>query len=334
LKIVLLHDSVLPARHYGGIERVVMNLAHELTAVGHQVVLACRAQSQVSPYEHVVLPRNYLELAPETYLPKDVDFLHLHQPLRVRPKIPYLVTIHGNAQPGESYWPNSCFLSRSHAANHNSSVFVYNGINVSDYPFVAQKENYFAFLARAKWRVKNLKTCLDLSKDIDVRLEVMGGSGLSTSRVRYHGSIGEDQGKLEILSRATALLYPTNWPEPFGMALVEAMACGTPVIASANGAMPEIVSPATGVICKSYDEFVLAAKQISTLVRVEDCRAHVEKNFSSRAMAENYLKLYEEIVRVGEFKQSPRYAHRPESVQLLYKPTLLNRLKLKLLRKI
>lgn len=323
MKIALLHDSVLPPKTYGGIERVVMLLARELTTLGHQVVIVSRKGSVVTDYEHVELPEHFPDYIKK--LPQDLDFLHSHQPLqKYTPQIPYLITIHGNGKPGEIFDSNSSFVSRSHATNHSAKYFVYNAIDVDSYAFSEKKENSFSFLAKASWRVKNLKTAIQLARDTKTQLEVLGGTGTDSQWVKYHGLVGESE-KNQILPRTKALLYPTNWDEPFGLAVLEALACGTPVIASSNGAMPELITPEVGFICKTYSEMLQATDKISHILP-ETCRNHVRQQFSAARMATDYLKLYEKIQAQGKLDHEPRSNFKKSSVTYLFKPTLVNKM--------
>lgn len=332
MRIALIHDSILPAKNYGGIERVVLSLAREFTRLGHQVIVVCREGSPLRDYETLKLPEGFSLAEVEQKLSLDV-FQHWHQPIRTAPKSNYLVTIHGNGQPGEQYLPNTNFLSESHARDHGGKHFVYNGVDVEDFPYVEKKEDYFVFLARAKWRVKNLKTAIAFARDLNTRLEVIGGDGISSRHVRYHGSLNEKQGKLEIVSKAKALLYPTNWQEPFGLALLEAWSCGTPVISSVNGAMDELVTPEVGFKCRTYEEFVRAGRAIES-IQPRKCRQHVERNYSSAKMAERYIDLMNLILEKRTLEQKPHYAFDSARTHLLYKPTILNKLRLHLTGKI
>jgi glycosyltransferase involved in cell wall biosynthesis len=332
VKIALMHDSVLPPKTYGGIERIVVSLAHEYRRLGHQVIVLCRKGSKLDDFESFDLPAGYQSEPPSDWLPKGIDFLHSHQPLPLKPDIPFCVTIHGNGHEGEKYWRNTNFLSESHTRNHHGKYFVYNGVNPEWYPFVEKKEDYFVFLARTTWRVKNVKTAIAWANDLGVRLEIMGGSGVSRGRIRYHGLVDEPE-KVKLLSHARALIYPTNWDEPCAGAPLEALACGTPVISSVNGCMPELVRPGTGVVCASYIELLGSVKKLESIKPI-DCRRAVEEYFSVQRMAHDYLQLFDRILKQGELDQEPRYDFQKESVRLLYKPTIANRLRLTVLGKI
>jgi len=332
VKIALMHDSLLPPKTYGGIERIVVSLAYEYRRLGHSVIVLCQKGSRLDDFETFDLPPNYANEAPERWLPQGIDFLHSHQPLPLKPTLPFLVTIHGNGHVGEKYWANTNFLSQSHCRNHNGKYFVYNGVDQNHYPFVEKKSDYVVFLARTTWRVKNVKTAIAWANDLGVRLEIMGGSGVSRGGIHYAGLVNEEK-KVELLANARALIYPTNWDEPCAGAPLEALACGTPVISSNNGCMPELVRPGTGVICKNYEELKAAVDQVASL-RTQDCRNAVENYFSVSRMAADYLSLFERILKTGELDQAPSYNFDSKSVQFLYKPTLLNRVRLALTGKI
>jgi glycosyltransferase involved in cell wall biosynthesis len=110
----------------------------------------------------------------------------------------------------------------------------------------------------------------------------------------YLGEVPHER-KLELLAGARALLFPIRWDEPFGMVMLESMACGTPVLAFAEGAVPEVVEDGlTGFVCKDKDEMVEAVGRVDELRR-EDCRAAVEGYFSTRRMVADHLELYREL---------------------------------------
>jgi glycosyltransferase involved in cell wall biosynthesis len=323
MKIGLLHDSLLPPKGYGGIERIVVTLAEEYLRRGHSVVVFCREGSVIPGCE--IRDWKTLDLS-------GIDFLHSHQPLHTKPSVPFLVTIHGNGHEDEKYFSNTNFLSQSHARNHNAKYFIYNGVDQNHYPVVTKKEDYFVFLARTTWRVKNVKTAIAWANDLGVRLEIMGGSGISRGLINYNGLVDEDQ-KLELLSRARALIYPTNWDEPCAAAPLEALACGTPVITTANGCMPELVREGTGIVCRDYRELLEAGDKVRSIDPLK-CRAAIENYFSLSRMTDDYLKMFDKILRDGELDHKPRYHFKKSSVQFLFKPTFKNRIQYSLLGKI
>jgi glycosyltransferase involved in cell wall biosynthesis len=330
MHILLFHDSKLPPPHYGGIERIVVTLAEEYTRLGHKVSVLCRQGSKLVGSSVVELPAGWKGGDIEKLIPSDVEFIHSHQPLEVEPSRPYLVTIHGNGHPNERYLANTNFLSQSHARNHSSNIFVFNGVDPQRYTFVSKKEDYFIFLARTTWRVKNLKTVIAWANDLKVKLKIIGGNGVSRGNIEYVGFV-DDVVKNKILGGARALVYPTNWDEPCAGAPLESLACGTPVISTKNGCMPEMVNDGvTGVTCDTYKD-LLEAKDKVAKANPKDCREAVEKYFSVGRMAKDYLALFERIIRDGKLvdeKNLPHYNFKKESVRFLYKPTLVNQARL------
>jgi glycosyltransferase involved in cell wall biosynthesis len=118
---------------------------------------------------------------------------------------------------------------------------------------------------------------------------------LTLPHVEFIGEINQEQ-KAEFLGDAAALVFPIAWREPFGLAMIEAMACGTPVIAFRNGSVPEVVDDGvTGFIVGDEDEAVAATQRLKSLDRAR-IRGVFERRFSARRMAEDYLKIYREVV--------------------------------------
>jgi glycosyltransferase involved in cell wall biosynthesis len=115
--------------------------------------------------------------------------------------------------------------------------------------------------------------------------------------VEFIGEINESQ-KSEFLGNALALLFTIDWPEPFGLVMIESMACGTPVIARRCGSVPEVIRDGvTGFIASEMDEMVAAVKKVATLSR-EGCRQEFERRFSVEVMAEKYERIYRELIMI------------------------------------
>jgi len=129
---------------------------------------------------------------------------------------------------------------------------------------------------------------------------------LGSSLIEFVGEVSDVE-KWDLLEDAGALIFPLSWPEPFGLAVIEAMACGTPVISRPLGAIPEIVRDGrTGFLRHTIDEMVAACREIHTLDRTV-CRADVEDRFSARAMALGYLDAYQRVIERagGEWSAQP-----------------------------
>ncbi|MFQ5351779.1 MAG: glycosyltransferase family 4 protein, partial [Candidatus Binatia bacterium] len=113
--------------------------------------------------------------------------------------------------------------------------------------------------------------------------------------IEFVGEVGESE-KEELLGGAHALLFPIDWPEPFGLAMIEAMACGTPVIAFGRGSVPEVVDDGeTGFVVADVDDAVEAVERVKTLSR-RGCRAVFERRFDVRRMARDYLSVYSRLL--------------------------------------
>src|SRR4029453_19016667 len=122
---------------------------------------------------------------------------------------------------------------------------------------------------------------------------------LADPRIQHIGEIGEDQTET-FLGKAYALLFPIEWPEPFGLVMIEALACGTPVIAYRRGSVPEVLEDGvTGWIVKGLEEAVQAVERVPVLSRPR-CRQVFEERFSASRMTRDYLRLYWRGGRAGE----------------------------------
>jgi glycosyltransferase involved in cell wall biosynthesis len=124
---------------------------------------------------------------------------------------------------------------------------------------------------------------------------------LSAPDIEYIGEIGESE-KSEFLGNALAFMFTIDWPEPFGLAMIEALACGTPVIARPCGSIPEVIRHgATGFIVKSVEEMVAAVRDIGKLAR-EECRREFENRFTVEIMVDRYEQVYRQLIEGGQHK--------------------------------
>jgi len=199
-------------------------------------------------------------------------------------------------------------------ASHSTvpvSAVIHHGVRPDDYPVGAGDGDYLLFLGRfspdkgareAALAVHegggNLVIAAKMREPGEVEYFHEQVEPLLGTRIRYVGEVGR-QHKLELLGSARALINPIRWPEPFGLAMIEALACGTPVLTLRWGAAPEIVDDGTtGFVCDSDADLVAAIGRVGELDRA-DCRRALETRFSADRMVREHLDLYERLLRAA-----------------------------------
>jgi len=304
MHVVLASHQQLPAKGYGGPQRVVVALVRGLAALGHRVTLLALPGSRVPEAKVVEVPaRKFGDAAHlATYVPGDADILHAHVPLKPGPQLPpQLQTIHRNLKPGSPAQVNAIFLSRDHARRHGSEVFVYNGLDPAEYifrRFPKRAEQFDLFLGNLH-SAKGYHWAVEASKHAGHRLVVAGGWRPSfTGAVKYVGEVDGGK-KAALLARARCLWNPAQWDEPFGLVTIEAFLSGTPVLGTRRGALPELITPEVGALCDTMEEMIAAAHTIHTR-RPEACRALAERRFTHVVMAEEYVRMYRCLLDTGK----------------------------------
>jgi len=293
------YPKVLPVKKYGGTQRIAVNLMKAQAKMGHKVYLLSLAGTYLPSIDVITMKRPIQNF--EAFIPENVDIIQLYSTPQIVPKKPYLVRIGGNGKPGEKFLPNTVFVSRDHAIRHGSTHYIYSGINLNDFIYREKKEDYFIFLAKVSWKVKNVDLAIRLAKVMGFKLIVAGGWRLSFRRnIKFIGEV-DDKKKAELLAGAKALIFPTNWQEPIGNVALEALASGTPVITTNKGAMPEVVTSDVGFRCNTFGEFREAIKRIDE-ISPKKCRERVENNFTAEIMAEKYINAYEKIIQAGSLQ--------------------------------
>ena len=313
MHIALVHHAVIPPKKYGGTERVVFWLAKALISKGHQVTVLAKEGSVIPGATLIPFKENW-----ESQIPANVDVVHLWTSPRETPKKPYLVTIEGNGRAGEKFLPNTVFVSAKHASFHGSQNFVYNGIDLETFESSPNKENYLVFLAKASWKVKNLEGAIQVAQKAKMPLHILGSrdwpfgihkvfqKALSvlvpgSRMIQYWGMVGDAE-KKEVLKKARGLIFPVLWHEPFGIAVIEALASGCPVFATPYGSLPELVTPDVGTLSNSVE--TLAQSILQSKFLPENCIRRVKQEFTMEKMAEKYLKYYQAIRSTGTLEES------------------------------
>ena len=254
---------------------------------------------------------------------KEFDVIHfhvdyLHFPLARRHSLVHLTTLHGrldipDLQPLYREFPEMPVVSISDAQREplpwvNWQATVYHGLPQDLYRFRPEPGTYLAFLGRISPE-KRVDRAIEIAKQIGMPLRIAAKVDrvdqeyfqtvveplLRDPLVEYVGEIGEGE-KDEFLGNAYALLFPIDWPEPFGLVMIEAMACGTPIIAYRRGSVAEVMEEGrTGFIVSTLEEAIEAARHIPQLSRAR-CREVFEQRFTSRHMAAGYLRVYEQLI--------------------------------------
>ncbi len=246
-----------------------------------------------------------------------VDYLHFPLSRRLRP--PHVTTLHGRLDlpdlvPLYQEYREMPVISISDAQRHplpwlNWQGTVHHGLPNDLYTFQEKPGSYLAFLGRISPE-KRVDRAIQIAKRLGMPIKIAAKIDevdreyfaeivlplLRDPLVELVGEIGEGE-KNEFLGNAYALLFPIDWPEPFGLVMIEALACGTPIVAYRNGSVPEVlVEGETGFICTGLEGAVRAAKRIPSLSR-KRCREVFETRFTAERMAEDYLALFELLRR-------------------------------------
>ena len=276
-------------------------------------------QQQLMIYEQIMASKMYEDAQENKY-----DIIHaFHLTPKILPfvnltKTPTVFTLH---DPMSASWNKSIeYCSWKNKARYisisdnqrkgmpdlNYAGTVYNGMEIEKFKFEKKQGDYLAFLGRYSSE-KGADTAVSVAIKSEEKLKMAGtvwGGGFYNEKIKPYLKKDEieDLGFLNgkdvsnFLRNAKALLFPIRWEEPFGLVMIEAMACGTPVIAFNRGSVSEIVKHnKTGFVVENEKEMIEAIKNIDKINR-EDCRKYVEENFTVEKMVEGYEKIYEKII--------------------------------------
>lgn len=322
----------VPPKHYGPWERFVSLLTEGLVERGVDVTLFATADSVTTARLVGTAPRGYSE--DPTLNPKVWECLHIsavferanefdliHNSFDFLPltysglvDTPVLTTIHGFSSPSivpvyEKYDGSTYYVSISHANRHEKLTYlatIHHGIEIEEFVHYPEEGDYLLFFGRIH-PDKGTAEAIEVASRVGKPLVIAGiiqdqgyfdrkvAPHLDEKHVRYIGSVGPDR-RCEVLGRACGLLHLINFDEPFGLSVVESMACGTPVIACARGSMPELIQPGeNGFLVNSVEEATAAVQALGSLDR-HRIRASVETRFSRERMVDDYLRAYRTVV--------------------------------------
>lgn len=325
-----------PPRRYGPWEWVASLLTEELVRRGHEVTLFATGDSQTSACLRWVCPAPFFEPEGQQLERKLYEYLHsalpfeaadefdvIHNHYNMYPLVfssfvrtPVVTTVEGFSSPGVAdlmrRYAQTAFVSisladRRHAPDAHWVANVYHGIPVEDYPFGGTPKGYLCFVGRIHPE-KGVREAIEVADAAGIPLKIAGliadqryfdteiQPRLRPGKIDYLGEL-EDAEKKALLRDAVAFLHLNAYPEGFGLAPVEAMACGTPVIAMNRGSMPEVVAHGeTGFVVSTADEAIRVIAQVNSISR-RACRERVEQKFTVSRMADQYEDVYAQVMR-------------------------------------
>lgn len=331
----------VPPSGYGGVELVVAVLADGLTERGHDVTLFASGGSQtkanlVSPLTDPPDPAllgnpwfdAYHALSAYLAIGDEFDVVHDHSGITgsamgalLRGNPPVVHTLHGPwTEVTRRYYDllhervQLVAISEAQRADNPGVRYagvVHNGVELSSYPFRADKDDFLIYIGRAN-PDKGPSIAIEVARRAGLPLAMVVKKNepferaywdeivapLLNNEVEVFEAVSHEQ-KIDLLGRARAMVFPIQWPEPFGLVIVEAMACGTPVVACPAGAAVELVeNGVTGYLRDSIDDLVEAVSAIGQCSATA-CRQRVEESFSATVMVKGYEQLFASIVDGG-----------------------------------
>jgi glycosyltransferase involved in cell wall biosynthesis len=325
----------VPPKVYGGTELFIAQLAEGLQKLGHKVVVYCSGDSTVKAEKRWLYKSSQWPIKGELYAnlkdmnhtawavadaAQDCDIIHLNNlPGLVHSRFinrKLVYTVHHPHEPGLSafyeHYPDVFYVTISnfqHSRERMPNIHtVHHGLDLSSYK-PGSKRTHLSFLGRIA-PIKGTHLAVQAARKAGIPLKIAGEVQpifrdyfesqvkpfIDGKMIEYVGEV-DLKGKNELLGSSIAMLFPIQWDEPFGLVMIEAMACGAPVLALPGGAVQEVVREGvSGAVCRSVDEL---AQRASTAHRDFDSkavRAYVEQNFSVARMTANYADLYERIL--------------------------------------
>jgi glycosyltransferase involved in cell wall biosynthesis len=336
----------VPPPIYGGTEAVVDLLARGLAEVGCRVKLFTTGDSTCPVERNWLYPEALGTMAAEeseqdhverayAELGGDVDVIHDHTLLGLLrtdlhpPGVPVVTTVHGPFTPEMSDLFRLAaaagvgVVAVSHAQRDSAPDVpvidvIHHGVDVSRFPYGRGDGGYVLFLGRmssdkgahraievARAARRKILLAAKMWEPAEHRYFAERVAPLLGDDAVYIGEVGGER-KMRLLAGAEALVNPIRWPEPFGLVMIEAMACGTPVLAFREGAAPEIVAHGTtGFLCRDEHDMANHLALVPTIDR-RRCRDRVETQFSARRMVNDYLRLYRRaIIESADPREGP-----------------------------
>ncbi len=323
----------VPPKQYGGTELFIAQLAEGLKAKGIDVVVYTNGESTVDVEKRWLFEQSQWPIKGDIYnhvrdsthtawalheAIADADLIHINNATGVTFSQfidqPMVCTLHHPLEPGltELYrhfdGVHYVCISRNQKQSLGIAIasVIHHGLDTSLYEVREKKKRYLSFIGRIA-PVKGVHLAIQVARKAGIPLKIAGEvqplfQDYFDSQVKPHidGNLVEYLGsadmsaKNELLADSLTMLFPIQWDEPFGLVMIESMACGTPVLALPGGSVPEIVKDGiSGFVCTDVDEMAARAQQLEQEpMSARSIRKYVEQNFSIGRMVDEYIKLY------------------------------------------
>ena len=325
----------VPPKVYGGTELFLAQLAEGLKNLGVDVVVYCNGESTVNVEKRWLYEKAQWPIKGEVYdnlkdinhtawavadAAESCDVIHLNNVPGLAHsrflKTPFVYTIHHPHLEGltefYNYYPETHYITISDFQRERETMphveTIHHGIDLSLYEFKEKKQQYLSFIGRIA-PIKGVHIAIAVAKKSGIPLKIAGEvqplfRDYFEREIKPHldGKLIEFIGqadlaaKNELLGNSIAMLFPIQWDEPFGLVMIEAMACGTPVLALPGGSVPEVVKDGvSGYVCRDADDMATRAQQVTSIPN-HLVRQYVKEFFSLERMVKDYCQVYGRII--------------------------------------
>ena len=327
----------VPPKKYGGTELFIAQLAEGLKAAGIDVVVYSNGESTVGVENRWLYKNQQWPISGEVFdnlqdfnhaswaisdAAADCDVIHLNNVpalmfTRFVQDRKFVYTMHHvheeNLSTIYKFFPQVEFVTISDFQKRQETMpgmrTIHHGIDLDSYRAPNNRRDYFCFLGRIA-PIKGTHLAIEVAKRTGIPLKIAGEvqpifqdyfdteikPHIDGKFIEYVGEVGLKE-KNDLLGRSLAMLFPIQWNEPFGLVMIEAMACGTPVLALPGGAVEEVVREGvSGFVCQSVDEMVQRAPDIAKTFNAASVRQYCQQYFSVDRMVANYVSLYQDLV--------------------------------------
>lgn len=335
----------VPPQQYGGTELFIAQLAEGLRAKGIDVVVYTNGESTVDVEKRWLFEKGQWPIKGDIYnhvrdathtawslhgAAAEADLIHINNATGVTFSQfigqPMVCTLHHPFEPGLTelyrHFHGVHYVCISHDQKESLGIsratVIHHGLDTSLYKVHEKKKRYLSFIGRIA-PVKGVHIAIEVARKSGIPLKIAGEvqplfqdyfdsqvkPHLDGDLIEYIGS-ADMAAKNELLGNSAAMLFPIQWEEPFGLVMIESMACGTPVLAYPSGSVPEIVKDGiSGFVCADVDDMAARAQQLEREpMSAKSIRKYVEQNFSVGRMVDEYIDLYRQTTAVKNEQES------------------------------